>query len=334
VKNLIIQIDTYIKDQDSIDLTEECIKRSRLFGYPILLTAHTEIPEFLKNQVDYTFVDLNNPTLEDNGSISSLNTYHANNEINIILRNSDPHAPACLTSLINGAKFALDRGYEYFLRIEYDVIIKYEKIETILSLLNAGVDTSGLIFTNSEEWVDGKIILCNSKQYLDSFNVQIDIAQHYLDFVSSKGIHHKDWRHLQVVQYQILRNNGIIQNMIKAPTGLLEEIIDKKYKKINPREIGIFRPGVVRNYETESFASIARGFAGNFTFNFEIYGNGHLISIEEQNFIEDDVTYKIFPVNPETSYEIVYTNPLNGEVEKWKFTSPDELEGIAKITFK
>lgn len=331
---ILVQVDTFINGKESIDLTLECLKRAKLLGFPILVTAHSEIPEEICRQADFVEIDLCNPLLEKNGAISSLNTYSEGYEIRIRLRDLDPHAPACLRSIINGATFSKKNGFDFFLRIEYDSLIKHDFAESIKFLLDSASKTNGLIFTNFEEWIDGKFIFCNSELYLKCFGVDIDSGIDYLQFVSDQGVEEKNWRHLQAVQYHILRKNYVLQNMFLIPSAYLESFLDKDFIQNREQEVGIFRPAKVINGGGEKFATIAHGFSRYIPFNFRIYTNGELQSIEEQFFVGGSTTYKIYPIFPETLHKISYTNPVTLEKEEWEFYNSDELLEVATITFR
>lgn len=333
-ETILVQIDTFINGQDTIDLTIECIKRAKLLGFPILLTSHSEVPEEIQKLVDFVEIDLCNPILENDGTISALNTFSESFEVSLRLRNADPHAPACLTSIINGAKFSLERGFDFFLRIEYDSILKFSSIEKVKGLLKAASSTYGVIFSNFGEWVDGKFIFCHSESYLKCFDVEIKNGSDYINFVGSHDVEPKNFRHLQIVQYEILRKNGVLQNMIVAPSTFLESILDRSYLKIRDKEVGIFRPAKVMNGGGEKFATIAHGFARTLPFTFEIYMNGTLVKVEEQYFLEGSVTHKIYPVLPETLYKVVYTNPVTKEKQEWEFSSSDDLFEVGRFTYR
>lgn len=333
-ENILIQVDTFIHDKVTADLTIECIRKARLLELPILLTSHLEIPEEIQKLADFVEIDLANPRLENDGSVSTLNTFSEKFEIRLILNNPDPHAPACLTSIINGARFAERNGFDFFLRIEYDAILKTTSIEKLKHLIKAACSTNGLFFSNFGEWVDGKFILCNAKLYLKSFNVEIKTGKDYLDFISNYNIDSKNFRHLQIVQYNILRKNRVLQNMIIAPSSLLESILDRDSLKKREKEVGLFRPVKVVNGGGEKFATVAHGFARTLPFTFEIYMNGSLVKKEEQYFIGGSVTHKIYHISPETLYKVVYINPVTFKREEWEFSSSDQLYSVGNLTFK
>ena len=331
---ILTQIDTFIKDQDTIDLTRECIKRAKILGFPILLTAHSDIPEELKSMVDYVEIDYCNPMLEDSNSYSILYTSNDNHEIKIVLYNPDTHAPACLNSIINGSRFCSDEGFDFFLRIEFDAILKFDFIQDIKKLVEISSNTNGLIFSNSGKWIDGKLMFFKSKIYSECFGPVFKSGHEYLNFMEKNGVPNKDWRHLQTAQYHILQDRRVLSNIIVAPTSFLENSLDRELNKLRGKEIGIFRPGAVIGKNGESFAAIAHGFSRSELFEFDIYQNGILSQTVEQFFVDGKTTFKIFPMDPETLYKIVYRNPITKDTEQWEFTSSAELEKFASITYK
>lgn len=333
-KDILIQIDTFITNELSIEMTKKCLTQCRKLELPILLTSHSGIPKELIDLSDYCEFDTKNVSLEKTGSLSYLYWISEEKEIRVMLEDTDSHAPACLTSLIDGAKFAKENGYKHFLRIEYDTIIKDSYIKKIKNLIDLAKETNGLILSSFREWVDGNFLLFDASVYLDCFDCEIENSQDYIRFVSSKGIESKNHRHLQVVQFQIMNVCGVLQNVISIPTSCFEKMLDKSLKKIDLRELGIFRPGNVLNSGGEKFAIIAYGFSMNQVFSYKILHNGVLFGTFEQSFLENNVTYRIFEMIPETKYTVIYTNPITNFEEKWEFCSSEELEKFAKLTFK
>jgi hypothetical protein len=333
MKKILLQIDTFINGDFSIKSTEECIKRSRSLGYPILLTAHTEIPDSLRQMVDYVQIDLNNILLPDNGSRSILSNCSASHDIKIILKNSDPHAPACLTSIINGARFALLNEFDHFIRIEYDTIFEEDSIPFIQSLIQVGSRTSGCIFTNFENWIDGKFIMFSPDAYLESFDKQINNPEDYISFLVSKEIPEKSWRHLQEVQYRILNKKEHLKNTVQIPVNVIESVLDRDFLGVSPKEVGIFRPARILESQ-DSFALIAHGFLGSNTFSYRTYKNGILTGTWGKNFFAHECSWHTLPFERETIYKIEYTNPIDGTIESWEFGSLDELDDIATIELK
>jgi hypothetical protein len=331
MSKVLVQIDTFIKSKDSEEITIECINRIKNLGFPILLTSHIEIPEYISSMCDYCEVDLNNPLLEPDGSVSFLTFDTHSFSTSITLTNPDPHAPACLTSLINGARFSKNNGFDFFIRFEYDSIINFEYIEQLKELIKTGSMCKGFVFT-SKNWIDGKIIMVKSEDYINLFDKQINTGDDYIRFTLDEGIPIHDQRHLQCVQYQILEKY-ILNLMVQIPTFILvNKFLDNNIIKIKTKEVGIFRPAFINN-EPNKFAIICHGLDRSLDFDFQIISNS-ISKLITHSFISNNITYKIFEIEPETLYEIVYINPITSDVEKWEFSTPDELKNIAKLELR
>lgn len=328
---ILVQIDTFIRGKYSEEITIECINRVKELGFPILLTSHLDIPEYISSMCDYCEVDLNNPLLEPDGSISFL-TFGTNSfSTSIVLNNPDPHAPACLTSLINGAKFSYNNGFDFFVRFEYDSVLKKEYIGHLKSIIETGSICKGMIFSG-KNWIDGKIIMCRAEDYLISFDKEINNGDDYIRFVSNEGIPNHDRRHLQCVQYQILKKNQILNYMIQLPKNTSGLFLDSDFTKSRVRDVGIFRPAFIEN-DSSKFAIICHGWESDIEFEFQIFKNNIPNSFSHY-FISNGATYKIFDIIPETFYKVIYINPITGNTEKWEFSSSDELKNIAKLELR
>lgn len=333
MKKILVQIDTFIKGSASVQVTEECIKRVKSFGYPILLTSHTEIPDFLVDMVDYAEIDLNNILLPDNGAISILQNSTPYTETKIVLRNVDPHAPACLTSIINGAKISSRLGFDYLIRLEYDTIFREDFLPFVQSLIQIGSKTSGCVFTNFSDWVDGKFLMIRPELYLECFHREINEPEDYFSFLSLEGVPDKLWRHLQNVQYKILHSKGCLDDMVQIPVRVIENILDLDFLGGIGKNPGVFRPARIINSE-DFFATITHGFENPVPFLYKIYENNSLILEPEQSFILNGCTWKTFPFKKGTLYRIEYTNPMIDVSESWEFRDLEELDQIATIEFK
>lgn len=331
MNKVLIQIDTFIQSKESEEITIECINRVKNLGFPILLTSHLAIPEYISLMCDYCEVDLNNPLLEPDGSISYL-TFGTNLfSTSIVLNNPDPHAPACLTSLINGARFSHNNGFDFFVRFEYDSILKTEYINHLKSIIETASMCTGMVFSG-KNWIDGKIIMCKSNDYINCFDKQINTGDDYMRFVSDEGIPNHDRRHLQSVQYQILEKNQILNHMIQLPTHTVGLFLDNDFTKSRVRNVGIFRPAFIVN-DSNKFAIICHGWEKDIEFEFQILKNDVPESFSH-NFISNNVTYKTFNIIPETLYKVIYINPITGSMENWEFSSSNELKNIAKLELR
>ncbi len=331
MSKILVQIDTFIRGKYSEEITIECINRIKELGFPILLTSHLEIPYEISSMCDYCEVDLNNPLLEPDGSISFLTFVNNSFSTSIVLNNPDPHAPACLTSLINGARFSHNNDFDFFVRFEYDSVLKKEYISRLKTIIESGSMCKGMVFSG-KNWIDGKIIMCSVKDYLTSFDKEINNCDDYMRFVSDEGIPNHDRRHLQSVQYQILEKNQILNHMIQIPTQAADSFLDTDFTKSRLKEVGIFRPSFIEN-DSSKFAIICHGWESDIEFEFQIFKN-YIPESFSHYFISNGVTYKVFDIIPETLYKIVYINPITGNTEKWEFSSSDELKNIAKLELR
>ena len=331
MSKILVQIDTFIRGKYSEEITIECINRIKELGFPILLTSHLEIPDEISSMCDYCEVDLNNPLLEPDGSMSFL-TFGTNSfSTSIVLNNPDPHAPACLTSLINGARFSHNNGFDFFVRFEYDSVLKKEYISHLKTIIETGSMCKGMVFSGGN-WIDGKIIMCKSNDYINCFDKQINTGDDYMRFVTDEGIPNHDKRHLQCVQYQILEKNKILNYMIQLPTHTVGLFLDNDFTKSRSKEVGIFRPAFIEN-DSSKFAIICHGWEIDIDIEFQIFKNDIPESFSHY-FISNGVTYKIFDIIPETLYKLIYINPITGNKEKWEFSSSSELKNIAKLELR
>ncbi len=328
MNKVLVQIDTFIQSKDSEEITIECINRIKNIGFPILLTSHLPIPEYISSMCDYCEVDLNNPLLEPDGTKSVLSFNCDSFSTAIRLNNPDPHAPACLTSLINGSIFSKNNGFDFFIRFEYDSIIKLDSIQRLKNLIEAGSMCKGLVFSN-KNWIDGKVIMCSSEDYLNYFDKQIITGDDYMRFVSDEEITINDRRHLQSVQYQVLNNKGLLDSMIQVPVNMLGTFLDSDFITNKTKEIGIFRPAYVFD-NPNKFAVICHGWDRELDFEFQIL-IGDKIQNESHSFVKNFVTYKTFELKPETLYKVIYVNPVKNTIEEWEFSSSEQLKDIATI---
>lgn len=328
IDNVLIQVDTFIKDEKSIELTTECIKRLKSLNLPILLTSHLPIPDELKNMVDFYEEDLNNILLPSDGRLSKITFNSGLLSSEIILENSDSHAPACLTSIINGAKFAKGKKFKYFIRFEYDVVPKIDYIESLKSIIYNGSKKRGFVF-GSNDWIDGKIIMLNSSEYLEAFNKDILTSDDYISFIRENGVPFKMERHLQNVQHFILKAKNLLDGVNFMPTLLVEDFIDNDFvdARVNP---GIFRPVYLND---SSFATICHGWNKG-EISVCIYLNDSLISEHSQFFYKSSLTYLIFDFIPNNNYKIIINNKQILKEETFEFSTINELKKMGFLQFK
>lgn len=319
---ILIQIDTFTDTQDKIEITKLCIKSLKDFGYPILLTSHIEVPDEIKELCDYNYIDYNNVLLPPTINKSFLRFHSDFLSSEIILNNSDPHAPACLSSIINGARFAVNNNFDFFIRFEYDVFIKEEYKNYIKDLIKSSSKMDGLIFYNNN-WLDGKIIMIKPELYLKKFDFDINSYDDYYNLLSKNDVLDDNRRHLQTIQYKILNDSGY--NINKIPTRNLEDLIDNR---LSVKESGIFRPVYIEG-DKYSFATICHGWLDG-EVKVDIHLDDVLVHDYTQNYVANSITYRIFQFENK-KYKIVSKDLKTNKVEIFEFSSIEELKKLGKI---
>lgn len=325
--NTLIQIDTFIRDEVSLEITTECIKRVKNLGFSILLTSHLPIPESLKGMVDYHLEDLNNILLPSDGSISFLNFSNQDLTTQISIENSDAHAPACLTSIINGARFAKNHNFKFFVRMEYDAIIKSETIHFFNKLINDSSQKNGFIF-GGNEWLDGKIMMLNAEEYLNTFDKNIQTSDDYFNLLKSYDVPKHMFRHLQNVQYNILEKQGLISDITILPVDLVGNITDSKLID-GRRNPGLFRPVYLNDNQ---FATICHGWnTGEVLVT--IYSGEKQIAEYVQNFYNGVLTYHIFEFITGINYKVVAKNTYTLQEDTFEFSTSEQLLKMGNMKF-
>lgn len=122
----VIIISTYPNNKNIINLTENCIREIKKYGYDVILTSHYAITEPLQNMVDYAIYDSNN--------ILTYNSYYSKSyyrgtefyaDININQENNNIyHGSAVYTNYYNGIKLANQLGYVNAICVNFDVLLK------------------------------------------------------------------------------------------------------------------------------------------------------------------------------------------------------------------
>jgi len=321
---ILIQIDTFADTQDKIEITKLCIESLKDFEYPILLTSHIDVPDEIKDLCDYSYIDNNNVLLPPTTNKSFLRFYSDFLSSEIILNNSDPHAPACLSSIINGARFAINNNFDFFIRFEYDVFIKEEYKNYVKDLIKSSSKMDGLVFYNNN-WLDGKIIMIKPELYLKKFDVDINSSDDYYNLLSKNGVLDDNRRHLQNTQYKILNDSGLLNNVNKIPTRDLEDLIDNR---LSIKESGVFRPVYIEGDES-SFANICHGWIDG-DVKVDIYLDNVLIYNYIQKYIANSITYRIFQFENK-NYKIISTDLKTNKVEIFEFSNIQELKNLGKL---
>jgi hypothetical protein len=181
-KKILIQIDTFPNTQDKLEITRLCIEKIKLLGYPILLTSHMYIPKSLTNMVDYWFSDSLNIILPDTGDVSFFETYMGDLSFKFKIENIEKHSGAAITAWMNGIDYAKRHGWEYLLKLEYDMILTDGGLASLLYELENIEDKLGFLlrsgYHTQQKCIFGQVDLLYSKVFR-----KVENAAEYLGWV-------------------------------------------------------------------------------------------------------------------------------------------------------
>jgi hypothetical protein len=251
----------------------------------------------------------------------------------------DSHSPSCLSSGINGAKFAKENNFDFFLHVEYDIILNLESIRKVNSLIEMGKRCEGFIFSSSREWMPGEFYMMNPDTFLNSFYMEIGTPEDYKKFCSEIEVDEFNNRLVGLVYYQALKKSNDIYKLIEIPVQNGENPI---YVNSVPKELqrnfpGFFRPLPFEDPSGVRFISLSVfGMGGEVKSEYQIETkeNGETISLEthEFHFIEGSASYRLIKFNPLFEYKISYVDPISRKNNQYLIKDFEDLSYYGKFT--
>lgn len=179
-KKILVQIDTFPNTRDKIELTKLSVNSLKNLGYPILLTSHMDIPKELFDNVDYHYSDGNNILLPPSGDVNFFEYYGESFKMVYRLEDIDPHAPAVIKGWFNGIEFAIKKGYEWILKLEYDFIPSHEGLSKLTDEINKSLDKNGFILKASNNYVSQRCFFGKSEFLFDKvYKTIVDWKDYY-----------------------------------------------------------------------------------------------------------------------------------------------------------
>lgn len=336
---ILIQVDTFPNTRDKIEITKLCIGSLKNLGYPVLLTSHIEIPKELSDLCDFSFSDFNNILLPPSNDSYFINFSCSSFRMDFLEKDVDSHSPSCLSSGINGAKFAKEKGFNFFLHVEYDIILDMKSIERVRSLIEIGKLCDGFIFSSSREWMPGEFYMINPDTFLNSFYMEIGTPEDYKKFCFEIEMDEFNNRLIGLVYYQALKKSKDLYKLIEIPVQNGENPV---YFSSVPKELqrnfpGFFRPLPFEDQEGNRFISLSSfGMGGEIKseYQIEIKENGETISLEtcEFHFIEGTASYRLIEFNPLLEYKISYSDPVSGKNNQYLIKNFEDLLHYGKFT--
>ena len=338
-EKILIQIDAFPNTRDKIEITKLCIKSLKNLGHPILLTSHIEIPKDLSDLCDFSFSDFNNILLPPGNDPYFINFTCGSFSMRFLEKNVDSHTPSCLSSGINGAKFAKENGFNFFLHVEYDIILNSESIRNVKSLIETAKLCDGFIFSSSREWMPGEFYMMNPDTFLNSFYMEIGTPEDYKKFCSEIEVDEFNNRLIGLVYYQALKKSNAIYKLIEIPVQNGE---NRVYVNSVPKELqrnfpGFFRPLPFEDPNGMRFISLSVfGMGGEIKseYRIEMKENGETISVEthEFHFIEGSASYRLIEFNSLFEYKISYVDPISGKNNQYLIKNFEDLSQFGKFT--
>ena len=207
MKKTLIQIDSHANTKDKVELTKLCIKSLRPLGYPILVTSHIDIDDEVKELADYTYSDGINVLLPDTDDIYYY--YYSTDSfvMSFAIKNIEPHSPAAISSWQNGSRFAVENGFDYFLRTEYDLILDNSEISRLSHFISKSHKKMGFVFgPMNQTYLSPGYIFCKSHLINDLLTKKISSPDIYDEYVYRFGIPHNEKRITGNFTYYILKN--------------------------------------------------------------------------------------------------------------------------------
>lgn len=207
MKKTLIQIDSHANTKDKVELTKLCIKSLRPLGYPILVTSHIDIDDEVKELADYTYSDGVNVLLPDTDDIYYYNYSTDSFVMRFAIKNIEPHSPAAVSALQNGARFAVENGFDYFLKVEYDLILESFEINRLLEHITRGQKKLGFFYgPDNQNHVAPKCIFLKSHLINDLLNKKITNSDDYYYYCRYFGVPVTENRITGNFQYFLLKN--------------------------------------------------------------------------------------------------------------------------------
>lgn len=207
MKKTLIQIDSHANTRDKVELTKLCIKSLRPLGYPILVTSHIDIDDEVKELADYTYSDGVNVLLPDTDDIYYY--YYSTDSfvMSFAIKNIEPHSPAAISSWQNGSRFAVENGFDYFLKVEYDFILETFEIPRLFGHIHLAEKRLGFFYgPNDVHHIAPKCIFSKSHLINDLLPKKIETHQIYYEYCDRFKVPASENRITGNFTYYMLKN--------------------------------------------------------------------------------------------------------------------------------
>jgi hypothetical protein len=145
----IIILDAFLFYQERIEIFEKVLKKIKQIDLPILLISNTAISIDIQNQVEYFIYDKNNILFEyEYESYPFCNYYLYNGSFTWEqhVHSKQKHGLSVLCNLTKSCDFAIQQGFNKFIRFEWDFLIHDNDLNTIKNLIHNFINSDQKAF--------------------------------------------------------------------------------------------------------------------------------------------------------------------------------------------
>jgi len=135
----IIIIDAFLESQSRLELFKPVLENAKKIGLPILLISNSPVPNNIQREVDYFIYDKRNILFEDHyDSYPFCNFWFSDSNFTYEhhVFSKQKHGLSVLCNLTKCCNFAIDQGYNKFIRLEWDFLIHDKDFDTINNLIH------------------------------------------------------------------------------------------------------------------------------------------------------------------------------------------------------
>jgi hypothetical protein len=145
----IIILDAFLYSQARIEIFEKVLKKIKQLDLPILLISNTAISIDIQNQVEYFIYDKNNILFEyEYESYPFCNYYLYNGSFTWEQHghSKQKHGLSVLCNLTKSCDFAIQQGFNKFIRFEWDFLMHDNDLNTIKNLIHNFINSDQKAF--------------------------------------------------------------------------------------------------------------------------------------------------------------------------------------------
>jgi hypothetical protein len=149
MNNGIIILDAFLYSQERIEMFEKVLKKIKQLDLPILLISNTAVSIDIQNQVEYFIYDKKNILFEYEYESYPFCNNWVKNDLFTWEQHYDSkqkHGLSVLCNLTKSCDFAIQQGFNKFIRFEWDFLMHDNDLKTIKNLINDFINSDQKAF--------------------------------------------------------------------------------------------------------------------------------------------------------------------------------------------